>query len=122
MATGAFTIPMMKKVGYRPHVAGAIEAAASTGGQLMPPIMGAGVARANPCARALPRGIWPRGFTSFPPSWLTSPWLGIGSAYELMHWQVGLAMLTPWLGLIAFASAIERYFIRQATGYETPLL
>jgi len=33
---------MMKKVGYRPHVAGAIEAAASTGGQLMPPIMGAG--------------------------------------------------------------------------------
>jgi TRAP transporter 4TM/12TM fusion protein len=41
-ATGSFTIPMMKKVGYRPHVAGAIEAAASTGGQLMPPIMGAG--------------------------------------------------------------------------------
>ena len=33
---------MMKRVGYRPHVAGAIEAAASTGGQLMPPIMGAG--------------------------------------------------------------------------------
>jgi TRAP transporter 4TM/12TM fusion protein len=42
VATGAFTIPMMKKVGYRAHVAGAIEAAASTGGQLMPPIMGAG--------------------------------------------------------------------------------
>ncbi len=42
VATGSFTIPMMKKVGYRPHVAGAIEAAASTGGQLMPPIMGAG--------------------------------------------------------------------------------
>lgn len=42
VTTGAFTIPMMKKVGYRPHVAGAIEAAASTGGQLMPPIMGAG--------------------------------------------------------------------------------
>jgi TRAP transporter 4TM/12TM fusion protein len=41
-ATGSFTIPMMKKVGYRPHVSGAIEAAASTGGQLMPPIMGAG--------------------------------------------------------------------------------
>lgn len=41
-ATGSFTIPMMKKVGYRPHVAGAIEATASTGGQLMPPIMGAG--------------------------------------------------------------------------------
>jgi len=42
VATGSFTIPMMKKVGYRPHVSGAIEAAASTGGQLMPPIMGAG--------------------------------------------------------------------------------
>ncbi|MFQ6104304.1 MAG: TRAP transporter permease [Candidatus Glassbacteria bacterium] len=42
VATGSFTIPMMKKVGYRPHIAGAIEAAASTGGQLMPPIMGAG--------------------------------------------------------------------------------
>ncbi len=42
VATGSFTIPMMKRVGFKPHVAGAIEAAASTGGQLMPPIMGAG--------------------------------------------------------------------------------
>ncbi len=42
VTTGSFTIPMMKKVGYKPHVAGAIEAAASTGGQIMPPIMGAG--------------------------------------------------------------------------------
>ena len=42
VATGSFTIPLMKKVGYQPEVAGAIEAAASTGGQLMPPIMGAG--------------------------------------------------------------------------------
>ena len=40
--TGAFTIPMMKKAGYTPEEAGAIEACASTGGQLMPPIMGAG--------------------------------------------------------------------------------
>ena len=39
--TGAFTIPYMKKVGYKPEMAGAIEAAASTGGQLMPPVMGA---------------------------------------------------------------------------------
>ena len=39
--TGAFTIPMMKKLGYRPEFAGAVEAAASTGGQLMPPVMGA---------------------------------------------------------------------------------
>ncbi len=39
--TGTFTIPLMKKVGYEPHFAGAVEAVASTGGQMMPPIMGA---------------------------------------------------------------------------------
>ena len=38
--TGAFTIPLMKRAGYTPEEAGAIEACASTGGQLMPPIMG----------------------------------------------------------------------------------
>lgn len=37
---GAFTIPLMRKVGYRPEFAGAVEAAASTGGQIMPPVMG----------------------------------------------------------------------------------
>jgi TRAP transporter 4TM/12TM fusion protein len=40
--TGAFTIPLMKQVGYKPEFAGAVEACASTGGQFMPPIMGAG--------------------------------------------------------------------------------
>jgi len=40
--TGTFTIPLMKRVGYQPEYAGAVEACASTGGQLMPPIMGAG--------------------------------------------------------------------------------
>lgn len=39
--TGIFTIPLMKKVGYKPAFAGAVEAVASTGGQIMPPIMGA---------------------------------------------------------------------------------
>lgn len=39
--TGTFTIPMMKRLGYRPSFAGAVEAAASTGGQIMPPVMGA---------------------------------------------------------------------------------
>ena len=43
VATGTFTIPMMKRIGFKPKVAGAIEAIASTGGQFMPPIMGAGV-------------------------------------------------------------------------------
>jgi len=41
VGTGSFTIPMMKKLGYRPEFAGAVEATASTGGQLMPPVMGA---------------------------------------------------------------------------------
>jgi TRAP transporter 4TM/12TM fusion protein len=41
VTTGAMTIPLMKKVGFKPHVAGAVEVAASTNGQLMPPIMGA---------------------------------------------------------------------------------
>lgn len=41
MTTGAFTIPLMKRLGYRPAFAGAVEAVASTGGQIMPPIMGA---------------------------------------------------------------------------------
>lgn len=41
VTTGSVTIPMMKKCGYRPEFAGAVEAAASTGGQIMPPIMGA---------------------------------------------------------------------------------
>ncbi|WP_279007997.1 TRAP transporter permease [Synergistes jonesii] len=39
--TGMFTIPLMKSVGYEPHFAGAVEAVASTGGQIMPPVMGA---------------------------------------------------------------------------------
>ena len=41
VTTGTFTIPLMKSIGYEPYFAGAVEAASSTGGQLMPPIMGA---------------------------------------------------------------------------------
>ncbi|MCR4426935.1 MAG: TRAP transporter permease [Firmicutes bacterium] len=41
MTTGTFTIPLMVQMGYHPHVAGAVEAVASTGGMLMPPVMGA---------------------------------------------------------------------------------
>jgi len=60
--TGAFTIPTMKKGGYEPNFAGAVETVASTGGQLMPPVMGAaafvmadyiGVPYASVCMRAL---------------------------------------------------------------------
>jgi TRAP transporter 4TM/12TM fusion protein len=42
-ATGSFTIPLMKSVGYQPHYAGAVEAVASLGGILMPPVMGAAI-------------------------------------------------------------------------------
>ena len=42
VTSGSFTIPLMKRLGYRPAQAGGIEAAASTGGQIMPPLMGAG--------------------------------------------------------------------------------
>ncbi|HWO77544.1 MAG TPA: TRAP transporter permease, partial [Bacillus sp. (in: firmicutes)] len=41
VTTGSYTIPLMKRMGYRKEFAGAVEAAASTGGQIMPPIMGA---------------------------------------------------------------------------------
>ena len=43
VASGTFTIPMMKRIGFKPHHAAGIEAIASTGGQIMPPVMGAGV-------------------------------------------------------------------------------
>ncbi|MFH1019303.1 MAG: TRAP transporter fused permease subunit [Pseudomonadota bacterium] len=42
VATGTFTIPLMKRTGFRPHVAASIENSASTGGQLLPPVMGVG--------------------------------------------------------------------------------
>jgi len=41
VTTGAFTIPLMKRTGFKPHFAGAVEATASMGGQIMPPVMGA---------------------------------------------------------------------------------
>lgn len=60
--TGSITIPLMKRTGYKPHFAGAVEAAASTGGQFMPPVMGAaafvmaeilGIPYSNICIAAL---------------------------------------------------------------------
>lgn len=62
VTTGTLTIPLMKRIGFAPHVAGAVEATASTGGQLMPPVMGAaafimaeylGVAYIEVCKAAL---------------------------------------------------------------------
>jgi TRAP-type uncharacterized transport system fused permease subunit len=45
----------------------------------------------------------------------------MGPDYELLHWEVVFTMLTTAVGLIAFASALERYFIRTATWIETAL-
>ena len=47
------------------------------------------------------------------------PLLGMGENYELLHWEVGITMIATTLGLMAFASAIERYFVRRATWLET---
>lgn len=62
VGTGTYTIPLMKRTGYQPHFAGAVEAVASSGGQLMPPVMGAaafvisemtGISYLRICAAAL---------------------------------------------------------------------
>ena len=49
------------------------------------------------------------------------PLLGMGKGYELLNWQVGLTMITTTLGLVAFASALERFFLRRTTWLETIL-
>ena len=46
----------------------------------------------------------------------------MGDQYELLHWEVILTMITTTLGLVAFASALERYCLRAATVLETVLL
>jgi TRAP-type uncharacterized transport system fused permease subunit len=45
----------------------------------------------------------------------------MGDHYELFHWEVILTMITTTLGLVAFASALERFFLRKATRVETLL-
>jgi TRAP transporter 4TM/12TM fusion protein len=82
---------------------------------------GAGIAGANPMRTAFTSWKLAKGLYIIPIIMAYRPLLGMGSGYELLHWQVGLTMITTMLGLIAFASAIERYFIRQATWLETML-
>jgi TRAP transporter 4TM/12TM fusion protein len=82
---------------------------------------GAGVAGANPMRTAFTSWKLAKGLYIIPIIMAYRPLLGMGDGYELMHWQVGLTMLTTTLGLIAFASAIERYFIRRANWPETVL-
>ena len=82
---------------------------------------GAGVAGANPMKTAFTSWKLAKGLYIIPIVMAYRPLLGMGKDYELMHWEVGLAMLVTTLGLIAFASALERYFLRKATWPETIL-
>ncbi len=83
---------------------------------------GAGIAGANPMQTAFTSWKLAKGLYIIPIVMAYRPLLGMGKSYELMHWQVWLAMTTTLLGLVAFASAIERYFLRRATLSETLLL
>jgi TRAP transporter 4TM/12TM fusion protein len=79
VSTGAFTIPMMKKAGFRPHIAGGIEPAASISGMFMPPIMGAGgfiMAELTgvPYSRIMLIAIFPAMMYVF-------------SVYQMVHWE-----------------------------------
>lgn len=82
---------------------------------------GAGVAGANPMQTAFTSWKLAKGLYIIPIIMAYRPLLGIGKTYELMHWDVGLTMITTTLGLVAFASCIERYFVRKATWMETGL-
>jgi TRAP-type uncharacterized transport system fused permease subunit len=82
---------------------------------------GAGVAGANPMRTAFTSWKLAKGIYIIPIVMAYRPLLGLGKGYELFHWSVGAAMLATTLGLVAFASALERFFIRQATWLETVL-
>jgi TRAP-type uncharacterized transport system fused permease subunit len=49
------------------------------------------------------------------------PLLGMGGEYELLHWEVWLAIIVTMMGLISFASGMDRFFLRKATWPETIL-
>ena len=82
---------------------------------------GAGVAGANPMRTAFTSWKLAKGLYIIPIIMAYRPLLGMGDGYTLMHWQVGWTVLTTLLGLIAFASGLERYFICKATWLETLL-
>jgi TRAP-type uncharacterized transport system fused permease subunit len=82
---------------------------------------GAGVAGANPMRTAFTSWKLAKGLYIIPIIMAYRPLLGTGKGYELMHWDVGVTMLSTMLGLVAFTSALERYFMRRATWTETLL-
>ena len=81
VTTGSFTIPLMKKVGYPAHFAGAVEAAASTGGQIMPPVMGAA---AFVMAQFLGISYWSIGVAAVIPACLY-----FFSVFAMVHFRAG---------------------------------
>jgi TRAP transporter 4TM/12TM fusion protein len=86
VATGAFTIPMMKRVGFKPHAAGAIEAAASTGGQFLPPVMGAGAfLLATLTETSYARVV----LMSIIPALLYFYWVGCAVHFEAKRYNIG---------------------------------
>ncbi|MCK5164284.1 MAG: DUF3394 domain-containing protein, partial [Desulfobacula sp.] len=82
---------------------------------------GAGIAGANPMKTALVSWKLAKGLYIIPIVMAYRPLLGMGNNYELFHWEVILTMIFTSLGLVAFASALERYFLRKATIVETIL-
>jgi TRAP transporter 4TM/12TM fusion protein len=82
---------------------------------------GAGIAKANPMETALTSWKLAKGLYIIPIVMAYRPLLGMGTTYELLHWEVMVTMAATTLGLIAFASALERYFLRNATLFETLL-
>lgn len=85
--TGTLTIPMMKKEGYKPHQAGAIEAVVSTGGQIMPPVMGA--------AAFIMAEIVGVPYSDIMRAALIPALLFFASLFFVVHLQAGKSKLTP---------------------------
>lgn len=117
VTTGTFTIPLMKRVGYTPVQAGAIECAAGVNGQLMPPVMGAaaflmaeyvGISYAEVCKHALLPAILTYGalFYVVDLEAVKAGMTGISSA-KRRTWQQSLAMAAAtWAGLVILASVV----------------
>jgi TRAP-type uncharacterized transport system fused permease subunit len=82
---------------------------------------GAGVAGANPMRTAFTSWKLAKGLYIIPIVMAYRPLLGVGKTYDLGNWQVGLTMIATTLGLVAFTSGLERYFLRRATWPETIL-
>ncbi|MBW2513507.1 MAG: DUF3394 domain-containing protein, partial [Deltaproteobacteria bacterium] len=82
---------------------------------------GAGVAGANPMRTAFTSWKLAKGLYIIPIIMAYRPLLGIGQNYDLFNWKVAWTMAVTTLGLVAFASGLERYFLRRASWPETIL-